>query len=241
MSFMDFVSNVWSKTAGPIIESHVIEYADLLYYDKKLKENVYAHLLKKYGNEVYYNDLDGYITTNNVIDLLIKAIRGESSVQPRTERQFKNVNAKRFVEYNPKYKRNKVVSSRIPRIFSEIFNIVFTSLLSLNSHSDFGKLQRTMEISTETVLNVQQVMDSKLDKILDVVQTKQPLLASDGIAATATENIEKCPEEIAQVTESVVFRGINGSESPEFSQRKRIRVPSCSLPTGKRNAEFPPF
>ena len=203
VSIKDFVTNIWSKTAEPKIESYTVELTDLLYFDKQLKEKVHDHLLKKYGNEVYYNDLYGYITTNNVIALLIKAIRGESSVQPRTERQFKNVNAKRFIEYNPKYKRNKVVSSRIPGIFSEIFNIVLTSLISLNSHSDLGKLQRTMEISTETVLDAQQVMGSKLDKILEVVQTKQPLLASDGIAATATENIGKCPKEISQVTEKI--------------------------------------
>lgn len=203
MSFLDFVTNIWSKTAEPQIESYAVELADLLYFDKQLKEKVHAHLLKKYGNEVYYNDLDGYITTNNVIDLLIKGIRGESSVQPRIERQFKNVNAKKFIEYNPKYKRNKVVSSRIQGIFSEIFNIVHTSLMSLNPHSDLGKLQRAMEISTETVLDTQQVMDSKLDRILEAVQTKQPLLVSDGIAATATENIGKCPEEITQVTEKI--------------------------------------
>ena len=203
MSFMDFVTNVWDKTAQPKIENGVAKYANLMYFDKKLKETVCDHLLKKYGNEEYYNDLDGYITTNNVIDLLIKAIRGESSVQPRTERQFKNVNAKRFIEYNPKYKRDKVISSRIPGIFSEIFNIVFTSLLSLNPHSDFGKLQRSMEISTETVLDAQQVMDSKIDRILEAVQTKQSLLPSDGIADTATEEIGKCPEEVTRVTEKI--------------------------------------
>ena len=203
MSIKDFVANIWSKAAEPKIESYAVELTDLLYFDKQLKEKVHDHLLKKYGNEVYYNDLDGYITTNNVIDLLIRAIRGEASVQPRTEWQFKNINAKRFIEYNPKYKRNKVVSSRIPGVFGEIFSIVLTSLISLNSHSDLGKLQRTMEISTETVLDAQQVMGSKLDKILEVVQTKQPLLASDGIAAVVEEDIGKCPEEIVRVTEKI--------------------------------------
>ncbi len=199
----DFVTNIWSKTVEPKIESRAAELADLLYFDKQLKEKVHAYLLTKYGNEVYYNDLDCYITTNNVIDLLIKAVRGESSVQPRTERQFKNLNTKKFIEYNPKYKRNKVVSSRIPGIFSEIFNIIRTSLLSLNSHSDLGKLQRTMVISTETVVDAQQVMDSKLDRILEVVQTKQPLLASDGIADTAIEGIGKCPKELTRVTQKI--------------------------------------
>ena len=203
MSIKEFVTNVLGKTVEPRIESYAMELADLLYFDKQLKEKVHAHLLKKYGNEVFYNDLDSYLTTNNVIDLLIKAVRGESGVQSRIERQFKNTNAKRFIEYNPKYKQNKVVSSRIPGIFSEIFNIVLTSLISLNPHSDLGKLQRTMESSTELVLDAQQVMDSKLDRILEAVQTKQPLLASNGIADTAIESIGKCPEEVTRVTEKI--------------------------------------
>lgn len=203
MSIKDFVATIWGKTVEPKIESYAVEIADLRYFDNRLKETAYAHLLKKYGNEVYYNDLDGYVTTNNVIDLLIKAIRGESSVQPRTERQFKTHNTKRFIEYNPKYKHDRVVSSRIPGIFSELFNIVHTSLLAQNPHSDLGKLQRTVEISTETVLDGQQVIGSKLDKILDVVQTRQPLLVSDGIADTATEGIGKCPEEVKRVTEKI--------------------------------------
>ena len=203
MFIKDFVTNLWSKTVEPKVENYVVELADLLYFDNQLKEKVYAHLLKKYGNEVFYNDLDGYITSNSVIDLLIKAVRGESSVQPRTERQFKSLNSKKFLEYNPQYRRNKVVSSRIPGIFSEIFNIVLTSLLSLNSHSDIGKLQRTMEISTETVLDTQHLMDSKLDRILEVVQTKPPLLASDGIADTAIEGLGKCSKEVTKVTERI--------------------------------------
>lgn len=119
----DLVTNILGKTVEPKIESYAVELADSIYYDKQIKEKVCAYLLKKYGNEVYYNDLDGYITANNVIDLLFKAIRGKSNAQPQTERQFKNLNAKRFIEHNPQYRRNKVVSSRIPGIFGEIFNL----------------------------------------------------------------------------------------------------------------------
>lgn len=53
MAIKDFAAKLWDKTAAPKIESATIELADLFYYDKKLKENVYAHLLKKHGNEVY--------------------------------------------------------------------------------------------------------------------------------------------------------------------------------------------
>ena len=203
MLFMDLVAGIWSKAVEPKIESHAVKLADVLYSDKRIQENVHAHLLKKYGNEVYYNDLDGYITTHHVIELLIKAIRGESGVQSRIERQFKRMNAKRFIEYNPQYKRNKVVSSRIPGIFGEIYHIVLTSVVSLDPHSDLGKVQQSVEISSETILDGQQVMDAKLDKILEAVQPKPPLLVPDGIADTATENIGKCPEEITRVTEKI--------------------------------------
>lgn len=203
MSFKDLVAGIWSKAVEPKIESYAVELADVFYFDKRIQETVHAHLLKKYGNEVYYNDLDGYITTHHVIELLIKAIRGESSVQSRIERQFKRTNAKRFLEYNPQYKWNKVVSSRIPGIFGEIHHIVLTSVVSLDPHSDLGKIQQTVEIARDMILDSHQTTDAKLDKILEAVQPKPPLLVPDGIADTATENIGKCPEEITRVTDKI--------------------------------------
>lgn len=203
MSFKDLVAGIWSKAVEPKIESYAVELSDVFYFDKRIQETVHAHLLKKYGNEVYYNDLDGYITTHHVIELLIKAIRGESSVQSRIERQFKRTNAKRFLEYNPQYKWNKVISSRIPGIFGEIHHIVLTSVVSLDPHSDLGKIQQTVEIARDMILDSHQTTDAKLDKILEAVQPKPPLVIPDGIADTATENIGKCPEEITRVTERI--------------------------------------
>ncbi len=200
---MGFVTNIIEKLVGPRIENRILEYADLQYYDKRLKETVHEHLLNKYGNEVFYNSLDSYIATSNVLDLLIKSIRGESSIQPRTEHQFKSFNAKRFIEYNPEYKHNKVISSKISALFSEIFNIVYTSLLSLNPHADYGKLQRSIEISSENILANQQTLSSKLDKILENMQPTQPLLVSSGIASVSTEGIGKCSEKITQITENI--------------------------------------
>lgn len=203
MSFNDFVSALWNKTIGPKIESKASELCDLLYFDKQIEETVRSFLLSKYGSEVYYNDLDCYITVNKVIELLIKSIRGQSSVQPRVERQFKKDNAKKFLEYNPQYKQNKVVSSRIPVIFGQIFDIVFSSLMSLNPHSDMGKLHQSMEISTERILEAQRETDVKVGRILKAVEQNQSQLSLGGIADTATEGIGKCSEEVARFTEKI--------------------------------------
>ena len=203
MALKDFVANLWEKTAAPKIESSAIELADLLYFDKTLKENVYAHLLKKYGNEVYYHDFDSYITTSNVIDLLIRSIRGESSVQPRTERQFKVQNSRRFLDYNPQYKRNKVIASRIPLIFSEIYHIVSSSLLALNTHSDLGKIQTTIAIASENIMDAQAGLRTKVDQILKTVQSSHVLLSGGGISDIATDGMGGGSEEITDITQRI--------------------------------------
>lgn len=203
MFINEFVSSIWNKTVEPRIESKANELANLMYYDKQLKEKVCTFLLKKYGNEVYYNDLDCYITTNNVIDLLIKSIRGESSVQPRVESQFKKENTKRFVAYNPQYKHNKVVSSRIPVVFSEIFCIISSSLLSMNPYTDTGKLQQTIEISTETIMDAQHETNANLRKLLNIVEQSQSQFALGGIADTATKDLGICPEAVTHFTDKI--------------------------------------
>lgn len=203
MSLLGVFTTICGKIVESKIENYAKEFADLQYSDKKLKETVYAHLLRKYSNEAYYNDLDSYITTNNVIDLLIKSIRGESSIQPRTKRQFKRNNAKKFLQYNPKYKHDTVVASRIPEIFSELYDIVYTSLLALNPHSDFGKLQRTMQIMGENLENWPQGIESKIDNVQEDVAIIKSIVASQGIANITTESIGKCSEDVAHFTQKI--------------------------------------
>lgn len=166
-------------------------------------EEVYAHLLKKYGNEVYYNDLDSYITSNHVIELLIQAIRGKSNVQPRVVRAFKTENARKFLRYNPRFKGNKIISSRIPDIFEEVFDIVHSKLLILDPHSDLGKIQRDLRITGESLSDEHQGMNAKLDSIQKTVSSMQSVLTASGISDTATENMGTSSEIVDPYTKTI--------------------------------------
>lgn len=73
MDLMGLLSGAWAKVE-PKIESKVNQVIDVQFWDKQLIEYVCAHLLKKYGNEVYYNDLDSYITSNHVSFLICSGI-----------------------------------------------------------------------------------------------------------------------------------------------------------------------
>ena len=45
----------------------------------RLANVISAELLQKYGEEVFYHDLDSYLSGNNVIVLLFKSLRNQSS------------------------------------------------------------------------------------------------------------------------------------------------------------------
>lgn len=202
MGIKDFASLALRKIE-PQVERQVIQAADFLYHDKKIIEEVSTYLLKKYGEEVYYNDLDSYITSNHVIELLIQSLRGKSAVQPRIVRTFKTDNTIKFLRHNPKFKNNKVISSRISDIWGEVFDIVHSKLLILDPHSDLGKVQRTMQITGEALSDEHQTLNVKLDKIHEEVSSVYSALAAKGISDTATENMGGSSEVILSYKQKI--------------------------------------
>ena len=63
-------------------EAAINEHLIVPKLDRKTNEEIVRLLLEKYGNETFYNDLDLFITQNDVVALLTAALRGESQVQP---------------------------------------------------------------------------------------------------------------------------------------------------------------
>lgn len=202
MALTELISAVFEKFE-PTIENKAIKATDILYHDKELNKKVCAHLLKKYGNEVFYNDLDIYITSNNVIKLLIQSLRGNSNIQPRTERQFELKNTKKFLRYNSKYKQNKVISSQISIIFEEIFNMVYSSLLTLDPHTDLGKLQRDIHITGEALSDEHRAIAADVANLNTVVASIQSALTSKGISDASPESIAECTDTVRRFTQEI--------------------------------------
>lgn len=183
VALKDLVLFAFEK-AEKMIEKPVMKTIDFQYRDKKIIKEVRGHLLKKYGNEIYYNALDSYLTLNHVIESLIPSIRGESNVQPEVARRFKSENVKKFLRHNPEYKNNKVVSSRVLDILGEIFDIVQAKVLALDPHSDLGRLQRSFQVTGENLSDEHQRMDAKLDSIGKGLLSVQAAILGSGISDT---------------------------------------------------------
>lgn len=69
MSIFQKIASVFAdKAIAPKLENAAIAFVDNTFVDKNLEEGIIADLLETYGNEPFYNDFDGYITRNNVIN-----------------------------------------------------------------------------------------------------------------------------------------------------------------------------
>ena len=112
--------------------------------DTATEQQVKAILLNKYGDTVFYNDIDTYIMRNNIIHELISSLRGEKKLQANNEDEFVEFNLKAFVGLYSKYKYEIVTLANIKSVFKEIFTLVYKNTLTVDPYSDIGKIQSTM-------------------------------------------------------------------------------------------------
>ena len=178
--------------------------------DTATEQQVKAHLLNKYGDTVFYNDIDTYIMRNNIIHELISSLRGEKKLQANNEDEFVESNHKAFVAIYSKYKYEIVILADIKSVFKEIFTLVYKNTLSVDPYSDFGKLQSTMysiqssqQKKEKEILSVARSNSRKIDQLYDMVSTSASnsliqTVGSDGIADTNDYN-----EEVAQITAEI--------------------------------------
>ena len=72
---------------------------------KELKHRIFVEILEKYGNEVFYNDLDHFLTDNDVICSIIRNCCDISVFQYKSKLQMITYYVQLFVEQYPKHKR----------------------------------------------------------------------------------------------------------------------------------------
>lgn len=125
------------KAAAAINEHHIVPKMDLQAIDELL-----SILLKKYGNEVFYNDFDAYLHGNNVAKLLIAAFRKESTIQPIDKTAFIDYNIEKFLNANPRYGGTPVVICRISDALALVYDRLHESTLGISPYTDTGRLQR---------------------------------------------------------------------------------------------------
>lgn len=205
MSIFQKISSVFAdKAIAPKLENAAIAFVDNTFVDKNLEEGIIADLLETYGNEPFYNDFDGYITRNNVINNLIKSVRGNSSLQPNFRTGFIRENEARFLSQYPKYKHRPVHHSQICCIFEKIFDAVSLRINTLNPHSDIGKLQNTIaQFKNESEFRDNRNYALSLESAKKIDYIYQHLSSQQSVADTTKQELIDCTKEVATFTEEI--------------------------------------
>ena len=142
---------------------------------RKLKFNISKKILKQYGNEVYYNDLDQFLMQNNVVENIIRNCDNESLLEYKPRTQIVDYYVKLFVEQHPEFSKYHYI---IKRVIQNYFIVVFESLNNIHSESarivcNYSR-ELTDEISRQLSIGINELSSefSELNKKIDILDTK---------------------------------------------------------------------
>lgn len=100
--------------------------------EKQLLKNLENGILRKYGNEVFYNDLDAFLMHNKVISKVIENCYDTPLSEYKSQNAYVEFNIRKFEEQYPQY---MVHHTAITEILQQCFDIVFQTLNNSNDES----------------------------------------------------------------------------------------------------------
>lgn len=109
---------------------------------KRLKCEITAKILNRYGNEVYYNDLDQFLTKNKVIYNLIQNCLSASVFDYQSKMESINYYEQLFVEEHPTY---STYHSEMKKIIQSYFEVIFNALNPIKD----GQIRAVSNIAKE--------------------------------------------------------------------------------------------
>lgn len=190
-------------------EAAINEHLIVPKLDRKTNEEIARLLLEKYGNETFYNDLDLFITQNDVVALLTAALRGESQVQPISRDAFVEQNIERFFNANPKYSGKPVVVSRVSDAFRQIYEKVRESTLGISPYTDYGRLQRDLRCETAGISGDTAEIKGEMAEMRRMLgalceQVRSPQMFSiTGISETADAELNECAPSVDNIKQQI--------------------------------------
>lgn len=198
-SVVSFITDkVVGAAAAEINEKVIIPQKDRSAYD-----DLFQLLLRRYGNEVFYNDFDSFISGNHVVALLSSSLRGESNAQPIDKTSFINQNIEWFLNAYPKYSSQGVILNRISDAFGLIHDKVCENVLRINPYTDMGKLQNDFRRDSAERRTAEQETHQLLMQILKNQQASSPVFSNGGIADIATEELTHCSAAIETIKKQI--------------------------------------
>lgn len=128
---------------------------------KRLSKEIFQKILKKYGNEVYYNDLDHFLTDHDVICSIIRSCSTYSPFEHKSQLQTVRYYVSLFVDEYPKFSRYHY---EVHDLIRRYYEVIFTCLTPFDSNSTRAICATIHEIIGELSANLESI-ESKIDTL----------------------------------------------------------------------------
>ena len=143
---------------------------------KRLRKEISEKILKKYGNEIFYNDLDSFLSQNNIILKVIENCTDTSVSQYRSNSAIVTFYIKQFEERYPKY---TICHLEIINMLQQCFDIIFNALNQIEDEKIRAVCNVVKEVAGELSFQIQEliseikVISKKMDLIISAEQPEQ--------------------------------------------------------------------
>lgn len=143
----------------------------LYWLKRQLYRNVSKEILNKYGDEVYYSDLDAFLTNYRVIYHILQNGTQTSIFRGQTKREIITYYICIFMEKHPEY---QLYQNEIRQLMRECFEVIFETLNRIHSK----ELQALCNIAKEFAFEVTEELQ-EVRRVVDKIDKKTDYLVSE--------------------------------------------------------------
>ncbi len=211
--------SVAETLAGDKIKNKISEIKDKIFTDPILIADIEDLLLNEFGKEPFYNNLTKYFAEHNTIEHLIQMLNGKIDIESKNK--FVNDNADKYIS---KYGCSPNEISNLKKAFSNIFENAYNKKLTLDAHSDTGKLQLDFH-------RYESQYNSDIEEIKDMI--KKALYNQEwhsaqigNVNVVASDSIEGTSEKVNMFLEKIkdVGKENNPTENDEDAIAKYTKL-----------------
>lgn len=135
---------------------------------RRLKKQIFNEILSKYGDRVFYNDLDHFLTDNDVICNVIRNCCDVSVFHYKSKSQTIDYYVQLFVEQHPRYSRYHY---EIRTLLQRYFEVIYLALNKSNNNETRVICNVAKELAHGLLDELQDIKSAveQLDKKVDVL------------------------------------------------------------------------
>lgn len=142
---MPIAETIGDAFGGRFVEKGLQKLGDINGQRKDIQLGIEIHewLQNTYGDELFYNDFDAFLSSNHTVENLIVQLRDPAPQQAQGREEFAKKATSSFVE---RYQKQQAHKGQIEDIFTHIFDRAYSGIFEFAPYSETGTLFSALQV-----------------------------------------------------------------------------------------------